>query len=144
MTLLRRETAMGIVDKILDQTTPGLLKEMELTWRRNEALTSNISNAQTPQYRAVDLDFGAEVEKSFKMQTGDLAKTNSQHMDAGEPDKAHLIADYSGATRADGNNVDIDLQMGRLIYNQGKYNTAASILRKKLQMIRNAIREGGR
>lgn len=130
------------IDRLLDKSFPGLTKALDLTWRRNEAITSNVANAETPGYRAVDLSFAGELKKAFgKSGAMELAKTSPKHLELSSEGGAHLIADYSGATKADGNNVDIDIQMGRLAYNSGKYATAASIVRKQLTLLKNAIRD---
>lgn len=134
----------GLLDKIFDQTTSGLGKLMDLTWQRNSALSSNIANAETPQYKAVDLNFAGELERAFNKQNDDLKKTNVMHINTEDKSAAHFIPDYSGVTKPDGNNVDIDLQMGRLSYNSGNYSAAARLLRRKLGILKTAIREGGR
>ena len=135
---------MGLfIDRFFDRTMPGLTKALDLTWRRNDAIVSNIANADTPQYRAVDLNFSTELQQAFEAQSTDVrvARTNSGHMDLISDSGSHFTADYSGATKADGNNVDIDIQMGRLAYNSGKYSTAANALRKQLSLLKNALRD---
>lgn len=136
-----RERMAGIVDKIFDNTLPGLTKAMDLTWQRNQAITSNIANAETPQYRAVDVNFERELESAFGDTSGELVKTDAQHIDASGTQPAHLTADVSGATKADGNNVDIDIQMGKLAYNSGQYSIATNLMRKKLGVLRRIIAE---
>ena len=133
---------MGIfLDKIFDYTMGGLHKAMDLGWRRNEAVVSNLSNAETPQYRASDLNFGNELEKAFRKDESTLLRTNAGHQDTGDDSTAYLKPDLSGATKADGNNVDIDIQMGKLAYNSGQYSITSNLMRKKLQAISNAIRQ---
>lgn len=130
-----------IIDKLFDGATPGINKMLDLTYRRNEAISSNIANAETPMYRAVDMTFAGELKRAFNYKNAESLKTtNSKHMDLKTNSSAHLVPDYSGATKADGNNVDIDIQMGKLSANSGKYRTAASLIRKKLHMMRMAIR----
>lgn len=130
---------MGIVDKLFDRTQPGLEKILDLTTRRNSALASNIANVDTPQYRAMDLNFAKEVEKAFGDRTTILNKTNSKHIDIAEEHESHFVQDYSGATKGDGNNVDLDIQMNKLAHNKGQNNMAIQIMRKKLNMLRAAI-----
>lgn len=127
--------------KIFDPQIEGLRKSLDLTWRRNEAINSNIANAETPQYRAVDLNFAGELDRALLGTQSELKTTNSKHLDLATNELAHLTPDLSGVTKADGNNVDIDIQMGRLAYNSGKYSLSTSVLRKKLQFIYNAIRQ---
>lgn len=130
-----------IINSIFGEALPGLQKMMDLTFRRNEAITSNIANAETPQYRATDVNFASELNRAFGQRPNDLLKTNSKHMDINRNAEAHLTTDYSGVTKPDGNNVDIDIQMGRLAYNSGRYTVAANLFRKQLQQLKTAIRE---
>lgn len=135
----------GFVEKLFDRTVPGLTKALDLTAKRNEAISSNIANAETPKYRAVDVDFAAELDRAFDASQSNVARTNTGHMDvSGADGQSKLVSDLSMPTKADGNNVDLDIQMGRLAYNSGKYSLAAGLLRQKLAYIKNVIREGGR
>lgn len=129
-----------LIERLFDNSIAGMTKAMDLTWRRNEAISSNIANAETPGYRAVDVNFASELEQAFSKESRELKKTDSKHLDLETNESAHLVADLSGATRADGNNVDIDLQMGRLTYNAGRFNVGAALVRRKMQQLREAIR----
>ncbi len=135
---------MAFIERLFDKNYTGLTKALDLSWRRNEAITSNIANAETPQYRAIDLNFAGELERAFGAGSQPLKTTNAKHLDVGSESNAHLVSDLSGATKPDGNNVDIDIQMGQLDYNSSRYSGAANLLRKKLGLLRLAIREGGR
>ena len=131
----------NFIDGVFDKTFHGLQKNLQLTYRRNEALTSNIANAETPGYRAVDLNFAQELEKSFNAKNNVLQKDLPEHMDIGrDSGNAHLAQDFSGVTKDDGNNVDLDVQMGKLSRNGWDYMQSAAMIRKKLQIIRDAIR----
>jgi flagellar basal-body rod protein FlgB len=134
----------GFLDKVFDATVPGLAKAMDLTWRRHEAITSNIANAETPMYRAVDVKFESELAQAFKAETSSMARTHSKHMNATGSGTAHVVEDQSVATKADGNNVDIDIQMGRLAYNSSQFSIATNLMRKKLGVLRKAITDAAR
>ncbi len=130
-----------LLDRILDPTFDGLSKALDLSWRRNEAIASNVSNADTPGYRAIDLDFSGELDRAFGNQDKQLATTSTKHFTVGgDPQSSHLVADFSGATKPDGNNVDIDLQMGRLAQNRAQYTNAANLMRKKFSILQTIIR----
>lgn len=129
-----------LLDGIFSEGLPGLTKTLDLTWKRNSAIASNIANVETPGYRAADLDFGHELEKAFERQGSPLAMTNKGHMDVKAHSGSHLTPDLSGATKPDGNNVDLDIQMGQLAYNKGKYAMAANLVRKKFALLASAIR----
>ena len=129
------------INKLFDQSIGALNKAMDLYWYRSQAITSNISNAETPGYKAVDVDFANELERAFEKDKIKEQQTSKGHLAAEDSSmSAHLVGDFSGATKGDGNNVDIDIQMGKLATNASDYNLSASLVRKKLQILRNAIR----
>lgn len=130
-----------LIDKIFDRSMPGLQKSLDLNRKRFEAISSNVANVETPGYRATDVNFAGELEKAFNARrSSELRTTNSNHMDlASESATSHLVFDYSGRMRADGNNVDIDLQMAKMNAISGKYSRGTALVRKKLRMLRMAI-----
>ncbi len=135
---------MKLLDSMFDRTVGGLTRAMDLTWKRNKALTSNIANAETPQYRAVDLNFGKELDRAFGNTTDadGLTKTSANHLDVSSNEGGKYFADESGTEKSDGNNVDLDLQMGRLTENSSDYISAARLIRRQIGLVRTAIREG--
>lgn len=137
---------MTIIDRYFDSKLGGLTKAMDLSQRRNEVIASNIANADTPGFRAGDLDFAGELEKAFgSSKDSNFSKTNSKHLDLSSNDgNSHVVEDLSGATKADGNNVDIDIQMGEMAQNAGRYTSAATLMRKQMGLLKLAIREGAR
>lgn len=133
---------MRLIDTIFDRTMTGLTKAMDLSFKRNDALAANIANAETPQYRAVDLTFGKELERAFGDSQESVMRTDSRHLDVGQNQSARYVQDNSSLTKPDGNNVDVDLQMGRLSDNSGDYAMAARLIKRQIGLIRTAIREG--
>ena len=132
---------VDIFSGLFDNTFNGIQKQLVLTHRRNQAITSNIANAETHGYRSVDLNFADELERAFKGQYSNQDKLHPSHQPLRvEGTAAFLAQDFSGPTKNDGNNVDIDIQMGKLVRNSGKYQGATAMVRKKLQILRNAIR----
>jgi flagellar basal-body rod protein FlgB len=136
---------MSIVDKLFDRSIPALEKSMDLYLKRGNAITSNIANAETPGYRAVDLNFAGELERAFSdKNAGKTATTHHKHLQVSSAGSAHFVNDLTGMAKADGNNVDLDIQMGKLVANAGLYSQGANLVRKKLHMLRTAIREAMR
>lgn len=134
---------MKILDSIFEQTVTGLNKAMDLSWQRGKVIASNIANAETPKYRASQLDFGKELEKAFASTDQQMmVKTDSAHLDLIRNESSRLKADLSGVTKADGNNVDIDLQMASLANNGGDFSAAVKLMKYKFQLYRTSIRDG--
>lgn len=89
----------------------------------------NIANVNTPKYRALDVSF----EKQ-------LAKTLSDFSGAKLSDIQPEVQEVEGLrVRADGNNVDIDREMGQLSKNTLIYQTYSQLLASKLSMMRSAV-----
>jgi flagellar basal-body rod protein FlgB len=132
-----------MLDSLFDRTVSGLTKAMDLSWKRNEAISANIANAETPQYRAVDVNFGSELKRAFdSTDKEDLTRTDSKHLDVTSKSEAKMVSDYSGPTKPDGNNVDIDMQMVSLAQNGSDFANAAQLIRRQIGLVRTAIRDG--
>ncbi len=136
---------MNTVDRIFKQFG-GLEKALDLYHKRNTVIASNVANIDTPGFKAADLDFAGELDQAFGSQkSSELKTTNSKHMDiSANSGEAHTVEDYSGTVKADGNTVDLDIQMGQLAQNAGRFSNTATMLRKQLGILKLAIREGAR
>lgn len=96
-------------------------RAMDASWLRNDALSNNIANADTPGYKRQDVDFETQLAKA-------LHSSRYTSMDA----KVHNLKasrlipvtykDYAGFSyRLDGNNVDPDTEGVYLAKNQVVY-----------------------
>jgi flagellar basal-body rod protein FlgB len=128
--------------KIFDQTFSGLERAMDLQFKRHEILAGNAANSETPNYRARELDFSGELEKAFGEKNTPMTLTNSKHMDIGGEASDHVVFDNAGQVGADGNNVDLDITMGKISANAKGYDGASMLLSKKLMLMRAFIRPG--
>lgn len=126
--------------KLYNNTFDLMEKAMDLRVKRHALISSNIANSETPNFVARELDFAGELDKAVGKDNSLLAKTDSRHLDLGDLQSAHSVADYSGAIGADGNNVDLDLQTSKLAENFRGYNNAISWLGVQLRMLKMAAR----
>ena len=96
-------------------------KAMDASWLRNDAISNNIANADTPGYKRQDVNFETQLAKA-------LHSSRYTSMDA----KVHNLKasrlipvtykDYAGYSyRLDGNNVDPDTEGVYLAKNQVVY-----------------------
>ena len=72
--------------------------------QRQQVISHNIANVNTPNYRRLDLDF--ESALAAEIRRGDRS--------IGSPAEASVIQTQGLPTRSDGNNVDIDKEIGAL------------------------------
>lgn len=108
-------------------------RAIEASWKRQELLTENIANIDTPGYRRKDINFEkvlvAEVEK-----TGNIHKVNIDAL------YGEIMDPYSNFQhRIDGSNVDIDWEMSELAKNKIKYDALVTQTSRNLQRIKSVI-----
>jgi len=96
-------------------------KAADASWLRNEAISNNIANVDTPGYKREDVTFESELSKA-------LSHSNFTSMDERVKNlrtdqlQARTYKDYTEYSyRLDGNNVDIDTENAMLAKNQLKY-----------------------
>lgn len=96
-------------------------RAMDASWLRNEAISNNLANADTPNYKRQDVNFEVQLARalrSSRYQTMD-AKVSDLKMNRLKP---ITYTDYSGFSyRIDGNNVDPDTEGVYLAKNQVVY-----------------------
>ena len=99
-----------------------LNRAADAAWQRNEAISNNIANVNTPDYKRQDVSFEEELKHALKAN-----KYVSLDQKVGDINLKHIegrvytdSANYS--YRLDGNNVDIDNENVELASNQIKYN----------------------
>ena len=126
--------------KLFNNTFDLIEKAMDMQIRRHSVLSSNVVNSETPSFTAKDLDFSGELQRALAPQTEDLTKTSALHMDLPGANSAHAVPDYTGAMGADGNNVDLDIEMGKIADNSRAYSNAASWLGVQLRLLKTAAR----
>ncbi|MEZ6116623.1 MAG: flagellar basal body rod protein FlgB [Pirellulaceae bacterium] len=103
-----------------------LSKSLEVAEMRHKVVSQNLANVNTPNYHAVDLDFQQTLE----------AHLSDQKL---TEDGVELFERPDLVLRADGNNVDVDLEVGDLNKNVMLYQTYTQLLSAKLGQMRTAI-----
>ncbi len=111
--------------------------------KKHKALSSNIANANTPDYSRIDVEFEGQLQRILetekaKEQKKEIKKPlefsgyNPQIMMSGDP------AQGSGA-----NNVNIEMEMAELAKNGMKYNALAQLQSKAFMGLKEVIKGGG-
>lgn len=132
--------------KIFDRTVQALEKTLDLRAQKQNVISSNIANAETPGYQAKAFDFEQSLSRALTLDDAPMDRTDSAHMSAGGEVGnviAEIYADPNNEVREDGNTVNRDKEMMSLAENQILYNTAADLVKKKLALLRYAISDGG-
>lgn len=97
-------------------------KAADASWLRNDAITNNIANATTPNYKRQDVDFEGELQRALKNSRYESMDSKVSNLHTSRLN-ARTYTDYDGFSyRLDGNNVDIQTENVTLVKNQIKYN----------------------
>jgi flagellar basal-body rod protein FlgB len=112
---------------------------------RNEVLTSNIANADTPNYKARDIDFSAALRGAQAGQSQgqlSLAKTNPAHSDPVGASRYGTHVEYRTPTQPslDGNTVETDVEQAAFAENAVHYRAALTFLNGSIRTLNLAIK----
>ena len=112
-------------------------KAMSLRQRRLALLGQNIANADTPHYKAKDIDFkkimAKETDFSIKLsQPGHMNSTNSRN--------PALIFRTPNNPATDGNTVELNYEQAQFGKESARYTATLQFLENRIGGIRRALR----
>ncbi len=141
---------------IFGRTFEVLEAALQVRGKRNEVLAANISNLETPGYRAKDIPFQEVMDRYLENgKQGGLRVTQAGHipdprraasvtMGSESPTEGCVISDLTPRERGTPNSVDLDREMGELALNNLQFQSTVQSLIKELDMLKTAITEGGK
>ena len=112
--------------------------------QRQQIVSSNLANIDTPGYKTRDISFHATMEELLADHADDLRTTRMRHIDTstfGSPMNS-VFEVQGGIERMDGNNVDIDREMMKLSETSFGYTMMTQLLRGKFRTLATSINEG--
>jgi flagellar basal-body rod protein FlgB len=124
---------------------------LSLRSQRQELLASNIANADTPNYKARDIDFSNALQASLARAgapSTPLATTNAAHAPQGAADGSKLADGtpvlYRGVVQGavDGNTVDMDVERNQFADNALRYEAGITMINAQIHAMMNAIQGG--
>lgn len=126
-----------------------LEKSLNASWARNEVISQNLANVDTPNYKRKDVTFEEYLNDSLDSKRLEGNTTNERHIPIKSKNtdkiKPEITQDNSDTSmRIDGNNVDIDSEMAYLAKNTIQYNSLIQMINSNYSRIKNVISEGRR
>jgi flagellar basal-body rod protein FlgB len=117
------------------------VQALELRAYRAQLLATNIANADTPNYKAVDVDFKAALSKA---QSGDLplAVTNAGQIQANTSEGSNYQVMYRVPMQPalDGNTVDTQIEQAAFTRNAVQHQASLMFLSGRIKGILTAIK----
>jgi len=134
-----------MLDKLsLQRTFQALEKAIGLSHQRQSLIATNLSNLDTPGYRAKDLDFRTAMDRALnETPPGRLISTNPNHMGRGGGTADDAPFEEEGKWNGI-NWVSLDETMVKLTQNTLVYRASTEALLRKITLIREVIKESSR
>ncbi len=131
---------MDVNDKTLKALTTALIfREM-----RQELISSNVANANTPGFKAKKMDFEEALARALdvdgQMQMG---VTDGRHHNVGNGGFNNLEPEIydnpNGVVSENGNTVDVEAEMAQMAENKLMYDALVQLINKKMGIMKYAI-----
>jgi flagellar basal-body rod protein FlgB len=134
---------------LFDKTTRALGASLNLRQTRNNVISSNIANAETPGYQAKKLDFEDALARALDIEDLGAPKgTVAEHFSTGpgaiSRTKADIYENPDVEVNNDGNTVNVEREMTDLAENSIMYKAAIELINKKMAALKYAASDGGR
>ncbi len=132
---------MDAINKLLDFQAQALV----LRGERQRVIASNIANADTPNYKARDFDFGKALAEATApggtAAPGTLAVTHAGHVGGAGAGLPTVSLGYRqpGQASLDGNTVEIDHERARFAENTIRYEASLRFLNGSIKNLLTAI-----
>ncbi|MEM6639216.1 MAG: flagellar basal body rod protein FlgB [Pseudomonadota bacterium] len=112
-------------------------------WRqRNEILAANIANADTPNYKARDLDFKTLLAERHAATSGPRVNMITTHKDHLSPTRSwstDLMYRLPMQPALDGNTVEADVEQAEFASNALRYQASLRFLNGRVSSLKAAI-----
>ncbi len=124
---------------IEDKTLKALATSLNFRQMRQDLLSANVANAETPGYKTKRLEFEAALSRALDVDGEQSMKTeDDRHYDVGgggfdalEPE---VYDDPNGIVTENGNNVNVDQELALMAENKILYDASIQLLNKRLAL----------
>lgn len=109
---------------------------LQVRTKKTELLAANLANADTPGYKAKDIDF----RSALKMASSDrMNTTHSRHFDYGGMDADRVQFRIPTQPSVDGNTVEAHIEQGEFMDNAMRYQATVQFLGGKFKSLKGAL-----
>lgn len=116
---------------------------LNLRAQRQEILAANIANADTPNYKARDIEFGGALKGALQGRVGQpiaLSTTSGRHLNAsGVATSPQLMYRSEDQSSVDGNTVNMDTERAAFTENAMQYEASLTFINNLLKTMQQAV-----
>ena len=112
----------------------------DAAWQRNEAISNNIANVDTPGYKRQDVAFESVLQQALSNNRYESMDDKVANVDLSRL-RGRAYVDYANYSyRLDGNNVDIENENVMLAENQLKYQGLISSINQEFTNLKTVMK----
>jgi flagellar basal-body rod protein FlgB len=118
-------------------------KALQVRTERMEVIAGNLANADTPGYKARDIDFQQVMQKAQYARNHNLIRTNENHIKGsmkGVGELQYRIPHQPDT--GDGNTVDVQIERNTFLDNGLRYQAGMEFLNGKISGMKKALKGG--
>jgi flagellar basal-body rod protein FlgB len=113
---------------------------MLLREKRSAILADNIANADTPGYKAKDLDFATALANAKSSQSSSISRTHEKHFQLSTDMQQEVkFRNVEQTDTGDGNSVDIHRERNAFSQNSMEYQASLNFLNSKISGLKKAL-----
>ena len=127
---------------------------LNIRTERMEVIAGNLANANTPGYKARDIDFNKAMRSAMQEASGNstghsskMVRTNERHLSGNSTSvAANFDVQYRIPTQpdtGDGNTVEVQAERNRFLDNGLRYQASLEFLNGKIKGMKKALGSGG-
>jgi flagellar basal-body rod protein FlgB len=118
-------------------------KALQIRTDRMEVLAGNLANANTPGYKARDIDFQKAMKSAQHSNVNNLTRTHDNHIKGSMQSSGELqFRIPNQPDTGDGNTVDVQVERNTFLDNGLRYQAGMEFLNGKIQGMKKAIKGG--
>ena len=123
----------GILDNYIGISAQAL----QVRTKKTELLAANLANADTPGFKAKDIDF----RKALDFASGErLDQTHDQHFAVGDHGAGRVQFRSPTQPAVDGNTVEAHVEQGEFLDNAVRYQATVQFIGGKMNTLKSAIK----
>ena len=131
------------MSNLFDKTTSALSTTINMRLMKQNLISSNIANAETPGYHAKKIDFENALARAIDIDgLRGMSTSSGDHFAVGGGTMMNMRPDIydnpEGAMSNDGNTVDLEREMSNLAENTLIHKAALQLINKKLAQLKYA------
>ncbi len=121
---------------VLDKHIGIHAQALQVRTKKTELLAANLANADTPGYKAKDVDF----RSALKMASSERMKTtHSNHFEFGNMNAERVQFRIPTQPSVDGNTVEAHIEQGEFMDNAMRYQATVQFLGGKFKKLKEAL-----